>query len=382
MSPVIILGLILMWAVVLVPMWLRRHDEVEESRSVDKFSTAMSTLSGHDARPTPRNVKTSSYGAGPARQREAYAARRQAPADVLVHVSGASAPEAIAARRKRTMARRRRNLLVGLAVTVLVTFVAALAVGGVVLWAVQVVLDLAALSYCMHLRRLALRAAASRRRALARRRDTRELAELERETSWDRPEPGWEEGITVHGGPVPSSVRTVAMPRSSSAAAVADEVFDQTEPWDEAESMFATAVAEPLGRAAARDSVFDQELFEAEPEPEPEPAAEVAAAAKPASRPRVELETEEEAALAREYSSERAARAAAHAAAEVLAVGGKPWEPVPVPKPTYATKPAAPSRPIYESPRDRLLPPLEPASELQSDDDLEAILDRRWAVND
>src|SRR4051812_26763283 len=34
-----------MWAVVLVPMWLRRHDAATESRSVDRFSTAMRVLS-------------------------------------------------------------------------------------------------------------------------------------------------------------------------------------------------------------------------------------------------------------------------------------------------------------------------------------------------
>src|SRR3954463_11690600 len=34
-----------MWAVVLVPMWLRRHDANTESRSVDRFSTAMRVLS-------------------------------------------------------------------------------------------------------------------------------------------------------------------------------------------------------------------------------------------------------------------------------------------------------------------------------------------------
>lgn len=38
----VIVGL---WAVVLVPMWLRRHDEVSESRSVDRFQGAMRTLS-------------------------------------------------------------------------------------------------------------------------------------------------------------------------------------------------------------------------------------------------------------------------------------------------------------------------------------------------
>jgi hypothetical protein len=65
-----------------------------------------------------------------------------------------------------------------------------------------------------------------------------------------------------------------------------------------------------------------------------------------------------------------------------LEIGGAPWDPVPVPPPTYATKPTAPQRrprpPVFEP----LLPPVESAEELDPVDDLEEILDRRWAVND
>ena len=45
MSAVIYAAIVVMWAVVLVPMWLRRHDAATESRSVERFSTAMRTLS-------------------------------------------------------------------------------------------------------------------------------------------------------------------------------------------------------------------------------------------------------------------------------------------------------------------------------------------------
>ena len=38
-----------MWAVVLVPMWLRRHDEAQESKSADRFARAMGTLRRGDA---------------------------------------------------------------------------------------------------------------------------------------------------------------------------------------------------------------------------------------------------------------------------------------------------------------------------------------------
>jgi uncharacterized membrane protein len=37
--------IVVLWAVVLLPMWLRRHDEVTESRSVDRFQGAMRPLS-------------------------------------------------------------------------------------------------------------------------------------------------------------------------------------------------------------------------------------------------------------------------------------------------------------------------------------------------
>jgi hypothetical protein len=44
-SGLIYATIVVLWAVVLVPMWLRRHDEVSESRSVDRFQGAMRTLS-------------------------------------------------------------------------------------------------------------------------------------------------------------------------------------------------------------------------------------------------------------------------------------------------------------------------------------------------
>ena len=49
--------IILIWVVVLLPMWLRRHDEVvEERRSVDRFSSAMRTLSGRSRSGDHREV--------------------------------------------------------------------------------------------------------------------------------------------------------------------------------------------------------------------------------------------------------------------------------------------------------------------------------------
>src|SRR5690242_9536459 len=86
-----------MWAVVLVPMWLRRHDDKVESRSVDRFSTAMRTLSRRShATPGRRYV---------------VMPRREGGA-LSVHVSGAFAPAAAARRDSASAAQRRASMVV------------------------------------------------------------------------------------------------------------------------------------------------------------------------------------------------------------------------------------------------------------------------------
>jgi hypothetical protein len=71
--------IVVLWAAVLVPMWLRRHDEVTESRSVDRFQGAMRTLSrrepGGDRREVlvPRRSATRAVPDGAAGQLSAAA---------------------------------------------------------------------------------------------------------------------------------------------------------------------------------------------------------------------------------------------------------------------------------------------------------------------
>ena len=48
MSSLIVLGIVGIWILVLVPMWLNRHDADSASRSMDTFSTAMRVLSRRD----------------------------------------------------------------------------------------------------------------------------------------------------------------------------------------------------------------------------------------------------------------------------------------------------------------------------------------------
>ncbi len=162
MSAVIYAAIVVMWAVVLVPMWLRRHDAATESRSVDRFSTAMRTLSR----------RTTS---GPGR-RYVVMPRRSA-GGVSVHVSGAAAPEpkaqptrraqparrtqpatAKATRPRTSLVARRRRLLLGLLGLTLFTML--LASVGVLSWALQVVVDVILVAFCIHLRAQVKRATA------------------------------------------------------------------------------------------------------------------------------------------------------------------------------------------------------------------------------
>lgn len=91
--------IIVLWICILLPMWLRRHDEALESRSVDRFSSAMRTLSGR-GHPDRREIVM------PARETDP------------IHADGAA--RAVAAGRAVIAARRRRTLgqLLGAALVV------------------------------------------------------------------------------------------------------------------------------------------------------------------------------------------------------------------------------------------------------------------------
>jgi hypothetical protein len=165
-SAVILAVIVIMWAVVLVPMWLRRHETATENRSVDRFSSAMRVLSRRQPGTPDRR----------------YVVMPKRDARPSVHVSGASAPARPtptrpasrpvstrpAARPKRTtsMAARRRRTFLVLASAVFLTFL--LAVAGVVGWVVQILVDLVLVAFVVHLRTQAKRMAQVRvRRAPA-----------------------------------------------------------------------------------------------------------------------------------------------------------------------------------------------------------------------
>jgi hypothetical protein len=316
-----------MWAVVLIPMWLRRHDEAEESRSIDRFTSAMHTLS----RKEPADKR---YVVMPHRSRS-----------VDVHVSGASAQgrrgglkrlvarrsTAAAARRPITAATRRRRTLIGLLVLTAGTLAAAMYLGGLRLWAPQLVADVLFIAFVAHLVMRGRRAApvrttrsapAARRRPMPVARPARMVAPAEHlEPILARA------AATARREPLFDQVSAPAMDLEWTRS---DPLFDQT-----AEIDLAAAERAASAQSAPAEPAIDLPSYEEQITVEPE-----------------------------------------------IEIGGRPWEPVPVPRPTYATKPTAPARtpraPIFEP----LLPAVETAAEADPADDLEEILDRRWAVND
>jgi ABC-type multidrug transport system fused ATPase/permease subunit len=69
-------GLIVIWGVYFIPRWLRRHDELSESRSIEKFDNAMRILSRREATPDRRYVVMPPRPAEPHRPRESPATSR------------------------------------------------------------------------------------------------------------------------------------------------------------------------------------------------------------------------------------------------------------------------------------------------------------------
>ena len=60
MTGLIYLVIIALWAAVLIPMWLKRHDQVSEVRSTTRFSTAMRSLANQrsgDNMPKPNQAR-------------------------------------------------------------------------------------------------------------------------------------------------------------------------------------------------------------------------------------------------------------------------------------------------------------------------------------
>lgn len=292
-SGVIYAAIIVMWAAYFIPRWLRRHEELSESRSVEKFDHAMRILSRKETLPDQR------YVVMPPRPEEPVADRvnRRAGRGWRRHHRRHDRP----ARTPANLAVRRARVLAGLLVATLLTW-ALVPFTALPWWAGLVMVALVALDLAH------LRLQARRRSELTRTRQ---------------------------------AVRSRTRSRLRR--------FDSAERIVEAQ---ATIAAE---RAAAED---------------------------------------------RRRAEEAVRLAAERAEAERLAAEAAGWQPVPVPLPTYVTKPvAAPSAGtraplVTDEPFDQTWAPepagAEPVVERRGllDDaehaaeDLDAILERRRAVND
>lgn len=140
MSGLIVLGIVAIWVVVLVPMWLNRHDAANASRSMDTFSTAMRVLSRRQQSSGDRR-----YVVMP--QRENWGLT----VDNMPNASTRKAPRApisLAARRRR----------VGLVLITLVVVTAAVSFVGVTPWWANGIADALVVAYVVHLRSRAIRA--------------------------------------------------------------------------------------------------------------------------------------------------------------------------------------------------------------------------------
>ncbi|MFE4976140.1 hypothetical protein ACFRAR_29070 [Kitasatospora sp. NPDC056651] len=272
------------WAAYLVPMWLRRQDELNEARPTERFSTAIRLLAGrsalerraaralgdeprdgeqNDDGPPERDAAASGDPAGEPEPPAQRPAERPAPE-----------PQAGSERRARLLARRRRMvtaLFLSFALAAVVAAVAGLAF----LWVPAVPAVLLTL-YIGHLRKL------ERQRY---------------EVKLDR----------VRAAQAAERLRKREQQRAAAAAA-------------------ATPAEAPAGA-----------------EPAPAPPAE----GRAARRPHLRLAVDPEQATVVVPSASAVAEATEHeewvdGMRERGAAGPDSWEPVPVPLPTYVTAPVAP----------------------------------------
>lgn len=208
-----------MWALVLVPMWVRRHDATSETRSMDRFSTAMRILSRRtQPRPDQRYV--------------VLPGRPERTADVRAGSLDATLP---ARQRARLAAARRRNCaLLLLVMLVLVTE----ALLGVAPWWALVLVGGLSLLYLAHLRHQAVKAREIDRRRRAALRSA--AARRGRADAVDRLGARHERASRDEAvpGPVPSAV---------------DEVFDrEAQEWDPVPVPLPSYVTAPVARRPSR----------------------------------------------------------------------------------------------------------------------------------
>ncbi len=137
LSALIFVALAVAWAVYLIPKALKHHDEVQRSRSVDKFSHTMRVL----ARREPVDRRNARLVVSPVRavvrppvETKAHAtpAGAEAPVEVPVEVTVRPVSPQVARTAGRRAAKRRRNVLALIALAN--TVVIGLAAASVIVW--------------------------------------------------------------------------------------------------------------------------------------------------------------------------------------------------------------------------------------------------------
>ncbi|HEY5201576.1 MAG TPA: hypothetical protein VIJ31_11795 [Acidothermaceae bacterium] len=177
MSSLIVLGIVGIWILVLVPMWLNRHDADSASRSMDTFSTAMRVLSRRGPSRTrfgraDRSDRTADgqylvlprddWGVTVDNQIETSTTRRRLR--VPLHLP--SRRQSYATSGRAQLIARRRRIAVGFAVLVIGLALSAEFVH--TSWWFELGAGLALAGYLIHLRTEAIRTSEMRRRRLAR----------------------------------------------------------------------------------------------------------------------------------------------------------------------------------------------------------------------
>ncbi|GAA4687946.1 hypothetical protein GCM10023347_49540 [Streptomyces chumphonensis] len=104
------------WAAYLVPMWLRRQDELNDARPTERFSTAIRMLTGR-ASAERRQAKEDGERSEPPAPEEPDGTADRPPADPASARPGALHPEERAVRAKVLARRRRTTMVLFLALT-------------------------------------------------------------------------------------------------------------------------------------------------------------------------------------------------------------------------------------------------------------------------
>ncbi len=150
MSAIVLAALVIMWAVVLVPMFLRRHERSAELAGATRFAGAMHVLARRRGHPAPPSGEQRAAAISQALSRAP--SRERAP--VAPASAATSALASAAARRSARVAARRRGLALMLGLIV-VSAGCAVLLGGWLVW-LQLAVDLVALAGLAQLRASAI----------------------------------------------------------------------------------------------------------------------------------------------------------------------------------------------------------------------------------